>query len=364
MQHSRVFKAVASAVAIGVAGFGLASSAFAQSGDALTARAGNGTVGYSVDAFLPADLTVKAGTTVTWEFPWLEPHSVTYGTPTGDPTAPSTPGETVVELNAATTYFSSGLLTSEMTPAPTYSIKFATAGEYEIYCAIHPLMKSDVTVVASGDVDTQDEVDARGDAEYDAALASLVAIADGLKAQPVAVTARPDGTKKYSAQIGAENQSGVAMQFFPSALQLMVGDTLEFLNPGFTPHTASFGQYPGGDPFALPVSDNSAAWDGTGFYHSGILGQDWPGGPSFEITFSKAGTYNFYCALHGNQGQAGQVVVAAAPVPTPTVPAPRPPATGSGTAESTAAAWFPAAVAGVLLVAAGAGILGFRRIRQ
>jgi len=364
MKHSGILTVVASAVAIGAAGVGLASSAFAQSGDALTARAGDGTMGYSVDTFLPADLTVKTGTTVTWEFPWLEPHSVTYGTPTGDPTAPSTPGETLVELNASTTYFSSGLLTPEGTNVPTYSIKFATAGEYEIYCAIHPLMKSDVTVVASGDVDTQAEADARGDDEYDAALASLVAMADGLKAEPVTVTERADGTKKYSAQIGAENQSGVAMQFFPAALQLMVGDTLEFLNPGFTPHSASFGQYPGGDPFGLPVSDNSAAWDGTGFYHSGILGEGWPGGPSFAITFSKAGTYDFYCALHGNQGQVGQVVVAAAPVPTPTVPAPRPPATGSGTAEPTANAWFPAAVAGVLLLAAGAGVLGFRRARQ
>src|SRR5690606_27762935 len=103
---------------------------FAQADDELTARAGDGETGYSVDLFLPADLSIETGTTVTWEFPWLEPHSVTFGTPDGDPTAPSSPGENSIDFDGET-YFSSGLITATETETPTYSVTFEEPGEYE-----------------------------------------------------------------------------------------------------------------------------------------------------------------------------------------------------------------------------------------
>jgi hypothetical protein len=103
-------------------------------------------------------------------------------------------------------------------------------------------------------------------------------------------------------------------------------------------------EYPGGDPFAVPRSSNTT-FDGTGFTNSGIIGVDFPDGTSYALKFSKAGTYNFVCILHANQGMAGTVTVGEAD-------APQPPATGMGTGGTGGInyAWY---LAGAILLVAG-----------
>jgi len=73
-------------------------------------------------AFSPADMTVKAGTTVTWTNNDVVSH-------------------TVVESDGQT-----GPASSTLTPGNTYSFTFNTAGTYHYHCTIHPTMTGTITI--------------------------------------------------------------------------------------------------------------------------------------------------------------------------------------------------------------------------
>ncbi len=303
---------------------------------ALTVNTGNGEQGYDVDLFLPAAVTVKTGTTVTWAptGAWPEPHTVTFGQPQGNPTTPLNLPASGPVMFDGTQAFSSGTITAtdEGFPpfAKSFSVTFTKAGTFNYGCAYHPTMKGTVTVVDSGTVDTQSAVSARGQAEYQPALAGLKAAAAGVPA--ASVTSNANGTKNYSLAVGADTQQGAAVQFFPATVNVSVGDSVTWVNSTQTPHTVTF--HPElfqGDPFAPPPAPPSP-YDGSGLANSGIIGFNPLGQPvpkSFTLTFGKPGTYTYECLLHDAEGMKGTVNVAAVAAPTP---APLPPATGTGTA--------------------------------
>ena len=83
--------------------------------------------GYDFD---PPFITIKAGTTVTWDNKTIVPHNVfpRPGTTSPDPNFRSPP------VIAAST--------------GTYSFTFTKPGEYQYYCSIHPAMLGWITVVA------------------------------------------------------------------------------------------------------------------------------------------------------------------------------------------------------------------------
>ncbi len=70
--------------------------------------------------FSPMDLTVKAGSTVTWKNLDGEPHTV---------------------VNDAGIFHSAALDQND-----TYQYKFDKPGIYKIFCGIHPNMKATITV--------------------------------------------------------------------------------------------------------------------------------------------------------------------------------------------------------------------------
>jgi plastocyanin len=71
-------------------------------------------------AFHPAELQIKKGTTVTWVNDDMQTHTV----------------------NDLTSLFNSG----KILPNTTWSYKFETAGIYDYYCSIHPMMLAKVVV--------------------------------------------------------------------------------------------------------------------------------------------------------------------------------------------------------------------------
>jgi len=71
-------------------------------------------------AFVPATISVAAGTTITWTNKDAIAHTVTSGT----------------------NLFDSGSLAS----GKSFTFTFATAGTYPYYCSIHPTMTATVTV--------------------------------------------------------------------------------------------------------------------------------------------------------------------------------------------------------------------------
>ena len=323
-------------------------------------RAGDGEQGFAVNEFLPESITIRTGDTVRWVFPWMEPHTVSFnyqGPP--DPANVTSPviWDGVSPIN-------SGLIFGSPSAPPSFEVTFTQPGTYQYFCVIHPFMTGTVTVVDSGPVDTQDDLDARGEAEYAAAIGPLKALAAQRAAQDVQIQEKGDGTKKYTFLVGGETENGDVQQFFPAVARIEMGDTVEWVNEGFTPHTVTFGAPPAGlppDPFAWGRIAPSDTFDGTGFWNSGIIGQPYPDGTSFSMTFSTEGTFNYYCVLHESQGMRGTVIVGArTSPPSPPTATPHPPATGTGISGSggTFGNWLllaagAAAVAGgVLLVAA------------
>jgi amicyanin len=78
------------------------------------------TVGMDHNTFIPSEITVAPGTTVTWVNNEAMPH-------------------TVVDQNKG---FRSKMLAKEA----TFSFTFTTAGDYDYQCSIHPNMKGKVIV--------------------------------------------------------------------------------------------------------------------------------------------------------------------------------------------------------------------------
>jgi plastocyanin len=329
-----------------------------------TIKAGGGETGYSVDMFMPAAVSVNTGDTVHWAWSWKEPHTVTLGTPQGDPTLPSANVTNASATYDGTGYISSGLQGPEYPPGgpqtpTTFDVKFTKAGTYQYFCAIHPNMKGAVTVTDSGTPSKQADLDTKAASDYSSALASLKTLAGQAGAAGAAITTRADGTKAYTLTIGSltDSDKGDVQQFFPPSMNLTAGDSITWKNSIHTPHTVTFGAPPPGDPFAAKPTGGP---NFSGAANSGVIGVDEPNGTTFQLTFPAAGTFQYFCMLHANQGMVGAVTVAAAPVqatpsPTATTAAPGAPRTGSGVDTGSDANVWLLAGAIVLAIAATSG---------
>jgi len=89
-------------------------------------------------AYIPANLTVNVGTTVTWVNKDTVGHTVTEG----DPNSPKQP--------ALRAFDSSNQVSGNVTllqPGQSWSYTFTTPGTYEYYCIVHPYMTGQITVL-------------------------------------------------------------------------------------------------------------------------------------------------------------------------------------------------------------------------
>lgn len=132
----------------------------------------------------------------------------------------------------------------------------------------------------------------------------------------------------YQVTVGYENAStGALIQaFFPDSLRIHVGDTVRWNIGTHEIHTVTFLAgapapdllipAPAGSPSPLefhpvavtPARPADGLYDGSYFVNSGLLSLD-PGlATSFDLTFTKPGTYTYLCLVHG-VGMSGEVVV-------------------------------------------------------
>lgn len=304
----------------------------------LVLLAGDGEGGYAVNAFLPAAITVRQGSSIRWDFPWYEPHTISFGTPTATP---------IISKPSPATYDGTGFVTSDVTfgPGKSYTIQFTRVGTYAYHCLVHPYQAGTVVVVDASStlVDSQATADARSRSEYSVAVAELKSIAAAAGAAPIETHQLADGTAERIIKIARETQYGDVQQYFPPRITIREGDTLTWRSAARTPHTVTLGPFPAGvplpgNPLVDAVSRPGNSYEGTGYWNSGVLGIDRELGTEFSLTFPRPGTYAYYCILHANQGQTGTVDVVArvhpAPAPPPGAsPTPLPPATGSGIAR-------------------------------
>lgn len=323
--------------------------------------------GTDFHAFFPGEITINAGDSIEFAFaPMGMPgfHTVTFtsgddlpfilvpdideGTPATAIAAP--PGIMVNPVLAwpdgRTEYDGAGMVNSGLDILRTedqgpYVLTFTTPGTFDYVCAAHFIvMQGTVTVQEAGSDLPTDQ------AEYDAIAADEMAalLETGLaaieEAESLAETQAGDepGTWDVAAGVGGMTQARV-MQFIPAELTIKVGDTVRWTNhsPG-EPHTVTFlgGTEPPEDLLVEPQADgppkllqNMATFlpsggpdfDGNGYVNSGFLGLP-PEinepfgllGPSWELTFTAAGDYPYYCVLHSggpeaDVGMNGRIIV-------------------------------------------------------
>lgn len=119
---------------------------------------------------------------------------------------------------------------------------------------------------------------------------------------------RPAGGQIFDVAVGP---SGNKIRFVPDTLNISVGDTVRW-TWGSDDHSVTSGTPCTADgQFCSPDNMNCDA---------GVLSNT---GAVYEHTFTQAGTYSYFCALHCFAGMTGVINVTSSQRPTPT-PRPRP----------------------------------------
>jgi plastocyanin len=204
----------------------------------------------------------------------------------------------------------------------TFTFSFPKAGTYHFYCSIHPKMKA--TIVVTSGTAPKSPAQVTGEALQDVSAAWA-------KTKTEAAAAKPPANTVYMGTGDADTILG----YFPSALTVPVGTTVNFVNDSpQEPHTATFGpkkwiqgfqaktdllpQGPGKPNQTAPVLPYGSepngqysydgATHGNGFFTTPVTFQA-PGLPrSWKVTFTKAGTFKYFCWIHG-PSMGGTIIV-------------------------------------------------------
>lgn len=117
------------------------------------------------------------------------------------------------------------------------------------------------------------------------------------------------GPLNWVAQAGGSDQNEAlqSLQFYPATITVNAGDSIIWRYPAGEPHTVTFlgpksAPPPPNDP-SVPAPAGSNVYDGSTYTSSGFM----LGGKTYSLTFPHAGTYTYYCLIHGEM--VGKVVV-------------------------------------------------------
>jgi plastocyanin len=308
---------------------------------------------FSPNGFFRRTLTIHVGDSVRWQFRGF--HTVTIpargqaspGLVTPDPAAPVSGardaagnlfwfnGQPSLGLNPLTvapqggrTYTGAKLVNSGLPiagPPKPFTVKFTKAGRFQYVCAIHPGMRGSVSVVSPN----RSIPSARANATARTREIATVSRHGRETSAKPAPAATPTGA---TVQVGRAplGERFTINAFFPATANVKVGQTIAFSMAGQNTteaHTVTFGApavrriepigpagfnpqaaYPS-DPPTGPMPPYDGTNHGNGFLNSGLLDNDsaTPQPNVSRIAFSKAGTYEYECVLHG--GMQGKVVV-------------------------------------------------------
>lgn len=113
----------------------------------------------------------------------------------------------------------------------------------------------------------------------------------------------------WTVQAGASSQNEAlqGLDYYPASITINVNDTVVWKFPAGEPHTVAFlgpltSPPPPNDP-NVPKPAGGATYDGSTYTSSGFV----LGGGTYRLTFTKAGTYKYYCLIHGEM--VGTIVV-------------------------------------------------------
>lgn len=321
-------------------------------------------------AFLPNEIWIHAGDSVTWTFDSDEIHTVSF----------LVVGQIFPQFQVGCPGFSFGVATFDgstcvTTPPsvkgqPTFTVSFPTAGNYKLQCLVHNTMNGRIHVLdpstplphnqAFYEREAAKEMrDLLTDSDHatDSPMAGM-SLSHDMNSVSVRVLAATNrhwaSSKKLAASSGGDLspavhikagvgeiastpgglQTNSLVRFVKGKIQIHAGDTVEWGNfDPEEPHTITFGEEP--QDVLDPSSNVTVDPDGglravinspSDNVHSGFIVQpvdDQFGLPvnsnpfnsialnhtRFRITFTQPGTYNYKCVLHDNLGMVGQVVV-------------------------------------------------------
>ncbi len=258
--------------------------------------------------YYPNAITINAGDSITWTNNAIEPHTVSI--PAAGQMLPLGAPQPKVGGNVydGTAYISSGFFTM----GATYTVTFTQPGTYTVYCLIHqPEMTARIVVQPAGSAlpKNQAEYAVLGSADFaiDIAAAGQAVLAFPYQANANILAA---GIQPGAAPLPVTQSSVVRFLHGPTldnTSTISVGTTVTWNNISQFPHTVTFpilGQpVPAGSPFRPSAGGNT--YDGTTFVNSGFLAP----GTNFSLTFTKAGTYSYFCLFHTDEGMTGTMIV-------------------------------------------------------
>jgi plastocyanin len=263
--------------------------------------------------FLPGDVTIDAGDSVTWKANSAEFHTVTFidGGKPQTSVAPLDPTDATQitpqggDTMDGTSYYNSGILTTlpDAGPLPTapvssYTLTFPDAGTFTYYCLVHGVMMRGVVHVQAAGAPYPSS---QGDIDAEAAWLAQAITADG-RALQARTNAAGTNHKVFT---GADDGVAMVMRFLHHRVVVHKGQRVAFVNTMSmgAPHTVTFGQEPVGPAIFAPSGDPTNYRGGN--LHSGILTPH----SRFVVTFNKVGTWRYLCMLHDEMGMKGVVVV-------------------------------------------------------
>jgi plastocyanin len=291
---------------------------------------------HQVLAFLPNEIWIHAGDSITWKFDTDEIHTVSF-LKSGQTRLPFQVGCLGYSPDgSATVDGSTCVTTTPSVSGQTFTVTFPVAGNFKIVCLVHANMTGVVHVLNLSQAlphnqefyddqaaelrhdllsDTDKGNDHHGDHERDSS--------DRTHSPENQVTA---GGAEISATAGG-SETVALMRFMESTTVIHAGETIEWSNVGpVTAHTITFGTEPV-DP--MPPSANVTV-DADGARHAVInapmdsvnsglisaspqdrigLAQSPLGITRFRVTFTNPGVFPYICALHDNLGMTGKVIV-------------------------------------------------------
>ncbi len=278
--------------------------------------------GHQALAFLPNEIWIHAGDSITWTFEVDEIHTVTF-LANGQVRLPFPVGCPGFSASGSTFDGTTCVSAPPMIAGGTFTVQFPTAGNYKLVCLVHADMTSAIHVLdTSVPLPHEQSFYDKQAAQQAGDLLSAPDLASGHHhANAIAA-----GIGKVVANAGGHDTVSI-MRFVEPELVIHAGGTVEWTNDDpVTPHTITFGTEPANP---MPPSSNvTVDVDGarhatitstSDSVHSGFivsapqerigLPQAPLGTTRFRITFTTPGVYTYICALHDVLGMKGRIIV-------------------------------------------------------
>lgn len=283
--------------------------------------------GFQALAFLPNEIWIHAGDSITWTFDADEIHTLTFLK--ADQTRPffleGCPG---FSTDPASFDGSTCVTTPPMVKGQIFTVIFPAAGNFKLSCLVHENMDGRIHVLAASEPlpHTQAFYDKQAASQRTELLSDArddAHAAHALANSRHSVTA---GAGEVMANAGGSSTVS-ALRFSHDNIRIRAGQTVEWDNQDpVVPHTITFGTEP--EDLLDPSADVTVDTDGarhaiidstSDTTHSGFivaapqerlgLTQAPLGVTRFRVTFPNAGTFPYICALHDGLGMVGQVTV-------------------------------------------------------